>query len=52
MCCDTNFNRSRPLVNHFVNANLEHLVGAQWSAAQDHPVVEVISGAGKNIAVN
>lgn len=39
---DANFNGARPLVHHLVDADLEHLVGAQRPVAQDHPVVEVI----------
>lgn len=42
MRCDADFDGTRPLVHHLVDANLEHLVGAQRPAAQDHAVVEVI----------
>ena len=49
MRCDTNFNRARPLVDHLVDTNLEHLVGAERPAAQDNTMVEVISGAVKKI---
>jgi len=49
--CDTNFNRARPLVDHLVDTNLEHLVGAERPAAQDNTMVEVISGAVKKIIV-
>lgn len=41
--CDADFDGARPLVHHLVDANLEHLIGAQRPAAQDHAVVEVIS---------
>lgn len=47
MRCDAYFNGTRPLVHHFVYANLEHLIGAQRPAAQDHAVIEVVSGAVK-----
>lgn len=47
MRCDPYFNGTCPLVHHFVYANLEHLIGAQRPAAQDHAMVEVISGAVK-----
>lgn len=40
---DTDFNGAGPLVHHLVDADLEHLVGAERPAAQDHAVVEVIS---------
>lgn len=40
---DSDFDGARPLVHHLVDANLEHLVGAERPAAQDHAVVEVIS---------
>ena len=43
MRCDTDLDGARPLVHHLVDADLEHLVGAQGPAAQDHAVVEVIS---------
>ena len=39
-------NGARPLVHHLVDADLEHLVGAQRPAAQHHAVVEVVRGAG------
>lgn len=45
MRCDADFDGARPLVHHLVDANLEHLIGAQRPAAQDHAVVEVISRA-------
>lgn len=47
MRCDTYFNGARPLVHHFVDANLEHLIGAERPAAQDHAVVEVVGRAVK-----
>ncbi len=47
MRCDADFDGTRPLVHHLVDANLEHLIGAQRPAAQDHAVVKVISGAVK-----
>ena len=33
---------ARPLVHHLVDADLEHLVGAERPAAQHHAVVEVV----------
>ena len=33
---------ARPLVHHLVDAHLEHLVGVQRAAAQDHAVIEVV----------
>lgn len=45
--CDADFDGTRPLVHHLVDANLEHLVGAQRAAAKDHAVVEVIGRAVK-----
>ena len=37
-----NLDGARPLVHHLVDAHLEHLVGAEGPAAQDHAMVEVV----------
>lgn len=47
MRCDANFYGSRPLVHHLVDANLEHLIGAERPVAQHHAVIKVIGRTGK-----
>lgn len=46
---DTDFDGTRPLVHHLVDTDLEHLIGAQRPAAQDHTMIEVISCTMKTV---
>lgn len=51
MCRDTDLDGTCPLVHHLVDTDLEHFIGAQGSAAQDHAVVEVVSRAVKTASL-
>lgn len=48
---DADLDGARPLVHHLVDADLEHLVGAQRPVAQDHAVVEVVRRAADAVRV-
>lgn len=42
MCRHADLDGAGPLVHHLVDTHLEHLVGTQRAAAQDHTVVKVV----------
>lgn len=46
------FNGACPFVYHLVNTDLEHLVGAQWPAAQHHTMVKVVGCAGEEVSLD
>lgn len=52
VCCHADFNGACPFVYHLVNTDLEHLVGAQWPAAQHHTMVKVVGCAGEEVSLD